>query len=220
MIESLQSIFDQLGLDMGLDRPWQPVSRPALVGWLIFYAGFLIYALHANGGMLFIDLANLVVHEGGHNLFGWFGPTLGLWGGTLIQWLVPILLAAYFFTQRQTTGFVFSLFFFFENWLYTATYMADARAQVLPLVTTGDPEFAEQNEYTRAAVIHEVEFPVPIHIFGQNLAAKQRRGIRIDRTLECTISISFEERETAACCNDNIRHSIPVEIVEYCVRLT
>lgn len=73
------------------------------------------------------------------------GPTLGLWGGTLLQWLVPFLLAAYFFTQRQLPGFVFSLFFFFENWLYTATYMADARAQVLPLVTTGDPDFVEHD---------------------------------------------------------------------------
>ena len=73
------------------------------------------------------------------------GPTLGLWGGTLLQWLVPFLLAAYFFNQRETAGFVFSLFFFFENWLYTATYMADARAQVLPLVTTGDPELAEHD---------------------------------------------------------------------------
>jgi hypothetical protein len=145
MIESLQSVFDQLGLDLGIDKPWQPVSRPALVAWLIFYAGFLVYALHANGGMLFIDLANLIVHEGGHNLFRWFGPTLGLWGGTLLQWLVPFFLAAYFFTHRQTTGFVFCLFFFFEDWLYTATYMADARAQVLPLVTTGDPEFAEHD---------------------------------------------------------------------------
>ena len=26
---------------------------------------------------------------------------------------------------------------FFENWLYTATYMADARTMNLPLVTTG-----------------------------------------------------------------------------------
>jgi hypothetical protein len=51
----------------------------------------------------------------------------------------------YFFTQRETTGFVFCLFFFFENWLYTATYMADARAMELPLVTTGDPEFAKHD---------------------------------------------------------------------------
>src|SRR6204780_883333 len=73
------------------------------------------------------------------------GPTLGLWGGTLLQWLVPFLLAVYFFNERHTAGIVLCLFFFFENWLYTATYMADARAQVLPLVTTGDPEFAEHD---------------------------------------------------------------------------
>jgi hypothetical protein len=138
MREYLQSIVGE---------PWKPVSRPALVAWLIFYAAFLVYAFNASGGFLFIDNANLVVHEGGHNLFGWFGPTLNLWGGTLLQWLVPFLLAMYFFTQRQMTGFVFCLFFFFENWLYTATYMADARAQVLPLVTTGDPDFVEHDFY-------------------------------------------------------------------------
>ena len=97
---------------------------------------------------LFIDLANLVVHEGGHLLFGWFGATLGLWGGTILQWLVPLLLAAYFFTQRQTTAFAFCVFFFFENWLYTATYMADARAMVLPLVTAGDSDFVEHDWHT------------------------------------------------------------------------
>ena len=139
MIDSLRS---------ALDQPWKPVSRPAVVAWLIFYGVFLIYAFSARGAFLFIDSANLVVHEAGHNLFAWFGPALGLWGGTLLQWLVPLLLAAYFFTQRQTNGFVFCLFFFFENWLYTATYMADARAQALPLVTTGDPDFVEHDFYT------------------------------------------------------------------------
>jgi len=112
---------------------------------MIFYGAVLVYALSAHGGFLFIDNANLVVHEGGHNLFGWFGSTLGLWGGTLLQWLVPFLLAAYFFAQRQIAGFVFCAFFFFENWLYTATYMADARAQALPLVTTGDSDFVEHD---------------------------------------------------------------------------
>src|SRR6202167_152950 len=136
MFESLQAFFAE---------PWKPVSRPSLAAWVAFYVGFLGYAFTAHGGYLFIDNANLVVHEGGHNLFGWFGRTLCLWGGTLLQWLVPLLLAVYFFTQRQTSGFVFCLFFFFENWLYTATYMADARAMVLPLVTTGDPEFAEHD---------------------------------------------------------------------------
>ena len=87
-----------------LDEPWKPVSRPSLIAWLVFYLAFLGYAFSAHGGFLFIDTANLVVHEGGHNLFGWFSPTLGLWGGTLLQWLVPFLLAAYFFTRTSVDG--------------------------------------------------------------------------------------------------------------------
>jgi hypothetical protein len=141
MRELLQSVLDELGYG----EPWKPVSRLALGSWIVFYVIFLGYAFSAHGGFLFVDLANLVVHEGGHNLFGWFGPTIGLWGGTLLQWLVPFLLAVYFFSQREIAGFVFCLFFFFENWLYTATYMADARALALPLVTTGDPEFARHD---------------------------------------------------------------------------
>jgi hypothetical protein len=127
---------------------WQLPSRSAVAAWCVFYAVFLVYAFTQHGGFLFIDSANLVVHEGGHLLFGWFGPTIGLWGGTILQWLVPLLLAAYFFYQRQSVAFVFCLFFFFENWLYTATYMADARAMALPLVTTGDPDFVEHDWHT------------------------------------------------------------------------
>jgi hypothetical protein len=127
---------------------WHPVSRWALAAWLVFYGWFLIYAFTQDHGFLFIDSANLVVHEGGHLLFGWLGSTFGLWGGTILQWLVPLLLAAYFFVQRQTTAFAFCMFFFFENWLYTATYMADARSMSLPLVTVGDPEFAEHDWHT------------------------------------------------------------------------
>jgi len=117
---------------------WRPVRRWEAAAWGIFYLLFLAYAAKNNGEFLFIDNANLIVHEGGHMLFGWFGATLGLWGGTLLQWLVPALLAAHYFTMRHTTGFVFCTFIFFENFLYTATYMADARAQILPLVSVGD----------------------------------------------------------------------------------
>jgi hypothetical protein len=176
MLEKLQSIFD--GTILGesflsesfVSEPWKPVSRPALMAWLIFYVAFLAYAFSAHGGFLFIDSANLVVHEGGHNLFYWFGPTLCLWGGTLLQWLVPFLLAVYFFTQRQTTGFVFCLFFFFENWLYTATYMADARAQVLPLVTTGDPDFVEHDFFrifsSLGVLDHDTQIAAVVRVLG------------------------------------------------------
>lgn len=124
-----------------MDRDWKPVSLPALIGWIIFYCGFLVYAASNQTGFLFIDNVNLVVHEGGHLLFGWFGYSIGIWGGTLLQWLVPLLLAAFFFVQGETAGFAFCAFFFFENWLYTSAYMADARVMVLPLVTVGDAEY-------------------------------------------------------------------------------
>jgi hypothetical protein len=141
----MREYFDSLVEWSGAGKPWRPLPQWAVAVWLIFYVAFLAYAFSMHGGFLFIDTANMVVHEGGHALFGWFGATLGLWGGTILQWLVPFLLAIYFFRERQTTGFVFCLFFFFENWIYTATYMADARALELPLVTLGDPEFAKHD---------------------------------------------------------------------------
>ncbi len=128
-----------------LAEPWRPVSRPALVAWLAFYLLFLVYALSARGGFLLIDNVNLVVHEAGHALFGWFGETLGLMGGTLFQLLVPLLLAAYFVVMRQTSSAAFCSFFFFENFLGIAIYMADARAQQLTLVSIGGGDEVEHD---------------------------------------------------------------------------
>ena len=144
----MREYFDTMMEWAGAREPWRPLPRWAIAAWLVFYALFLAYAFRMYGGFLFIDSANLVVHEGGHLLFGWMGPTLGLWGGTILQWLVPLLLAAYFFRERHTAAFAFCMFFFFENWLYTATYMADARAMALPLVTTGDSDFIEHDWHT------------------------------------------------------------------------
>ncbi len=120
------------------DYEWQPVSRTAFYCWMAFYLLFLAHAFRSADGYLWIDNANLVTHESGHLLFGWFGPTLGLWGGTLMQLLVPFALAISFAWRGQTVGVVFCIFFFFENFLGIARYMADARVQVLPLVTVGD----------------------------------------------------------------------------------
>ena len=141
----MREYLDRLMERSGAPEPWRSLPRWAVGAWLVFFLWFLAYAFSKHGGFLFIDTPNMVVHEGGHALFGWFGDTLGLWGGTILQWLVPLLLAIYFFHQRQLAGFIFCLFFFFENWIYTATYMADARAMELPLVTLGDPEFAKHD---------------------------------------------------------------------------
>ncbi len=128
-----------------LEEDWQPVSRRALTAWLLFYGAFMLYAWANKDGFLITDYIFLPIHEGGHLLFRWFGEVPMVMGGTLLQLLVPFLLAVYFVFQRHTTGTALCAFFFFENFLNVAIYMADARAQALQYVTVGDPEFAEHD---------------------------------------------------------------------------
>ena len=124
---------------------WKAVSRPVRIGWLVFYGLFLVYAFGNKSGFLFIDYVFVPIHEGGHLLFGYFGHTLMVAGGTILQLAVPLALAVYFVFQRQLTGVAFCGFFFFENFLNIATYMADSRRMELQYVTVGDPEFAEHD---------------------------------------------------------------------------
>jgi hypothetical protein len=121
---------------------WKPVPRYAGIGWLGFYLLFVAYAAADRGGFLFLDYVNLIIHEGGHFFFSWFGYTITILGGTLGELLVPLLCAAYFFVHRETTGLAFCGFWFFENFLYIGTYMADARAEALPLVGSGEHDWA------------------------------------------------------------------------------
>ncbi len=124
-----------------LEEDWRPIPRIALWIWIVFYAAFL-WGLAA--GWEFPHLMDLVfvpVHEGGHLLFHWFGEFIGVAGGTFLQLAAPFALAVYFAFRRQAQGVAFCLFFFFEQFLPIATYMADARAQELPLLTVGDSEY-------------------------------------------------------------------------------
>jgi hypothetical protein len=122
---------DQLG-------EWKPVSRFAGIGWLCFYGILVIYAGTDRSGFLFPDYVNLIIHEGGHFFFSWFGYTITILGGTLGELIVPLLCTSYYFVQRETIAVAFCGFWFFENFLYIGTYMADARAEALPLVGSGD----------------------------------------------------------------------------------
>lgn len=128
-----------------LEEDWDPVSKAALRAWLIFYGLFLLYVLTDNDGFIVTDYIFVPIHEGGHLLFGWFGRVIGAMGGTLLQLLVPFLLATYFCFQRHMTGTAFAAFFFFENFLNVAIYMADARKLELNYVTVGDTDLAEHD---------------------------------------------------------------------------
>jgi hypothetical protein len=120
---------------------WKPISRPGGIFWLASFTLFLLYASLNTSGFLFPDFVNLMIHEAGHMFFSWAGDTIMLLGGTLGELIVPLLCAAAFFYQRQIYGFAFSLFWFFENFLYIGTYMADARTSALPLVNSDESDW-------------------------------------------------------------------------------
>jgi hypothetical protein len=123
-----------------LEEDWEPIPRWALWTWVAFYALFLYQAARGQGFLLFMDGVFVPIHEGGHVVFHIFGEFMGIAGGTLMQLLAPFLLASYFLFRRQPQGVAFCWFFLFEQFLPIATYMADARAQDLPLLSLGSGE--------------------------------------------------------------------------------
>jgi hypothetical protein len=120
-----------------LEDDWDPVPKAALIAWLLFYAWFLYDLYQGSGLLLMLDLVLVPIHEGGHLLFRFFGEFIMVAGGTFLQFFVPAVLAIYFAFRRQPQGTAFCGFIFFEQCLPTARYMADARAQELPLLSVG-----------------------------------------------------------------------------------
>jgi hypothetical protein len=136
-----ESWIERLPILEELEQDWEPIPRAALVAWVIFYVLFLYQAARGSGLLLLMDGVFVPIHEGGHLLFRLGGQFISVAGGTFLQLFVPIALATYFLFRRQAQGVAFCLFFFFEQFLPIATYMADARAQDLPLLTVGDTEY-------------------------------------------------------------------------------
>ncbi len=100
------------------------VLLPIIV-WLIINNGRFIF---------FIDHFNLLIHEGGHGIFRFFGKFIYTLGGSLMQILIPSLILYYFYSNRKIFGAQASLVFLGENLLNISGYALDAKAQKLPLL--------------------------------------------------------------------------------------
>lgn len=153
-----------------LTEDWEPVPRAVLIAASAFYALFLFQEMRGGGFPPYMDLVFIPIHEGGHLLFRFFGEFLAVAGGTLLQLAVPFLLACYFVLHRQIQGAAFCIFFFFEQLLPISIYMADARAQVLPLLTVGDSDYVIHDwEYlfSKFGVLdHDIQIAHAVRIIG------------------------------------------------------
>jgi len=114
-------------------QKFSPVSALAVC------AAVTLYFHSTSGWVPILDSANLAFHEAGHPLFGILWGRLGVYGGTLMQLLMPSVCAYEMYRQKKFVGYYFCLMWVAENLLNVARYMADARAHQIPLVGGLDP---------------------------------------------------------------------------------
>ena len=81
-----------------------------------------------------LDNIDLVIHEAGHFFFMLFGKFIYTLGGTLMQIILPSIIAGYFFRNDYRTGVQFGLLWLGQNFINISVYAADAQARKLPLL--------------------------------------------------------------------------------------
>jgi len=108
------------------------INIAKLVATLIFTIYF-IRAIFSPTEYLRIYMVDFVFHEAGHLVFGIFGNFMKNIGGTLMQLLIPTVVAFHFFKQKQFHSVSMVLLWIGENWINISVYASDARARLLPL---------------------------------------------------------------------------------------
>ncbi len=94
--------------------------------------GVLVAAGRASWG--FLDGVNLIFHEAGHLIFLVGGEFVSVLGGSLMQVLVPAACAVAFVWRGEAFGAGLCGIWTGQSLGGVSRYMADARAQVLPLL--------------------------------------------------------------------------------------
>ena len=114
-------------------------ARLALTLLLLVYG---VACLRHPGEFRLIDNVNLPIHETGHLVFAPFGELLQALGGTLFQLIMPAAFMTYFLRRGDQHAASVALWWVGENCWNIAVYVADARAQELPLVGGGEHDWA------------------------------------------------------------------------------
>jgi hypothetical protein len=110
---------------------WDNIKR-----WIpsVIILSIATYWVLNRGEFGLLDNIDLVIHEAGHFFFSLFGKFIYTLGGTLMQIILPSIIATFFFRNNYRTGVQFGLLWLGQNFINISVYAADARAQKLPLL--------------------------------------------------------------------------------------
>ena len=84
--------------------------------------------------MMFLHGVNLIFHEAGHTLLAGFGQFLHILGGSLMQVMVPAVIAGYFVCTGQQYAGAIALCWTAQNFWDVSIYIKDAEERSLPLL--------------------------------------------------------------------------------------
>jgi hypothetical protein len=118
------------------------MTRESLrTAWVALLALYTVRVLATADAWHLPDFLNLPIHETGHLVFAWGGDTLAILGGTILQLLMPLAIAISFHRRDDALGTGTALWWAGQNHFNIARYVADARAQELPLVGGGEHDW-------------------------------------------------------------------------------
>lgn len=119
-------------------------TRAALVaGLAIWTVQFAQTPLSPDVMDSFLHLPDLIFHEAGHLIFAIFGRFMSVLGGSLLQFLIPVIAAIGFLRQHEPERFGAAICTWWagQNLVDLAPYIADSRS--LQLVLLGGRTGAE-----------------------------------------------------------------------------
>jgi hypothetical protein len=135
-------------------NPW--IRAPLLV--FLTYVG--VRQFHDADYASVFGALNLGIHEAGHFVFAPLGATLHVAGGTILQLAAPIAAAWMFLRRPDFFAVAVCLGWLSTSLHHVGTYMADADAMRLPLVTVGPADSVTHDWrflFERFDVLHRCE---------------------------------------------------------------
>ncbi len=124
-----------------------------------------VYYCLNRGEYSLIDNVDLVIHEAGHAIFSLFGKFIYTLGGTLMQIILPSIIAGFFLRNNYRTGVQVGLLWLGQNFINISVYAADARAQKLPLLG-GNKVYHDWNYLLKTTGFLEYDAEIGYIIFG------------------------------------------------------
>jgi hypothetical protein len=102
----------------------------------------------------FIHMINFPIHEVGHILFKPLGNFIRVAGGTIFQFLIPIICCFDFFHRGQKFSAFIALMWIGQNFFDTAVYARDAIFMEIPLANLSGPINGKESHDWRYMLTH------------------------------------------------------------------